>query len=937
MALGGVLLAASALVSSGSQAAGLGKLSVNSALGQPLVAEIELVSLQPGEFEALVARVASPEAYTDAKVEYSPLLRQLTFTAERRADGKPVLKITSFAPINEPFLDVLVEMNWPAGRLLREYPILLDPPGFNQARVSPPSAPVVAKVTAAPANSASSATTAVPINTPAVVAAPSAKAESSPDAYGPVKRGDTLSKIASSMKADGISLEQMLVALYRENKSAFINNNMNQLKTGQILRVPSAAEVGKIAKGEAQREVKVQVADWKGYRDQVASAVASSPNATASANKAASNEASGKIATAKPAPLTPAATATDQLKIAKTEVTTGKSGSAAGAAVGGKNATQEQLNAMKEDAIAKDNKLKEANSRVADLEKQIADMRQLMTLKGVAAPGKPGDPKVEPAKVAQVTSPAAVPTPPPAAPVAAKPVEPPKVEVAKVDPAAATKPVDPTKPADAAKVEPPKVVPVVPATATPPSATPPVAAKTPAKAPVAPPPEPGIMDVIEENAVAIVAGIIGLIGVGGLLAFMSRRKKKPKGGSNTSQLANTSSIMPSDLKPNSVTGSRGGGLVDTGNSSFLTDFDKTGPGSIDTDEVDPVAEAEVYIAYGRDAQAEEILKEAMTRDKSRHEIAFKLLEIYHTRKSVQAFETVARELKETAGADHPLWAKAAALGASIDPSNNLYGGTGQAFAPTGTYVAAGGALAAGTAALAAGAAGAADHAAPPDLDFDLGFSDSPSGSASEASIDIAALKTGEQAASSMDFDLDLNPASGSAPKPAADAGGLDFDLAFDSSATAPVAPAASSGAVEVAPTAASGFDFDLSALSFDEPAHEPPAAVPSLAAAAPSQEQFAATIATQSAAAPVAPAASAGLSFGDLSLDLADSHDLGSPASSASSGSSGGANAATTKLELAKAYIEIGDSDGAKEILAEVAREGNAAQQDEAKKILAGI
>ncbi len=936
MALGGVLLAASALVSSGSQAAGLGKLSVNSALGQPLIAEIELVSLQPGEFEALVARVASPEAYTDAKVEYSPLLRQLTFTAERRADGKPVLKITSFAPINEPFLDVLVEMNWPAGRLLREYPILLDPPGFNQARVSPPSAPVVAKVTAAPANSASSATTAIPTSTPAVVAAPSAKAESSPDSYGPVKRGDTLSKIASGMKADGVSLEQMLVALYRENKSAFINNNMNQLKTGQILRVPSAAEVGKIAKGEAQREVNVQVADWKGYRDQVASAVASSSNATASANKAASNEASGKIATAKPAPPTPAATANDQLKIAKTEVTTGKSGSAAGAAVSGKNATQEQLNAMKEDVIAKDNKLKEANSRVADLEKQIAVMRQLMTLKGVAAPGKPGDPKVEPAKVAQVTPPAAVPPPPPAAPVAAKPVEPPKVEVAKVDPAAATKPVDPTKPADAAKVEPPKVVPVVPPTATPPSATPPVAAKTPTKAPVAPPPEPGIMDVVEENAVAIGGGIVGLIGVGGLLAFMSRRKKKPKGGSNTSQLANTSSIMPSDLKPNSVTGSRGGGLVDTGNSSFLTDFDKTGPGSIDTDEVDPVAEAEVYIAYGRDAQAEEILKEAMTRDKSRHEIAFKLLEIYHTRKSVQAFETVARELKETAGADHPLWAKAAALGASIDPSNNLYGGTGQAFAPTGTYIAAGGALAAGTAALAAGAAGAADHVAPPDLDFDLGFSDSPSGSASEASIDIAALKTGEQAASSMDFDLDLNPASGGAPKPAADAGGLDFDLAFDSSAPAPVAPAASSGAVEVAPTAASGFDFDLSALSFDEPAHEPAAAVPPLAAA-PSQEQFAATIATQRAAAPVAPAASAGLSFGDLSLDLADSHDLGSLVSSASSGSSGGANAATTKLELAKAYIEIGDSDGAKEILAEVAREGNAAQQDEAKKILAGI
>ena len=126
------------------------------------------------------------------------------------------------------------------------------------------------------------------------------------------------------------------------------------------------------------------------------------------------------------------------------------------------------------------------------------------------------------------------------------------------------------------------------------------------------------------------------------------------------------SAFPSDLKPSSTTGKAGGGLVDTGNSSFLTDFDKTGPGTIDTDEVDPVAEAEVYIAYGRDAQAEEILKEAMARDKGRHEIALKLLEIYHARKSATAFETVAKELRSAVGEESPLWTKAAAMGAQID-------------------------------------------------------------------------------------------------------------------------------------------------------------------------------------------------------------------------------------------------------------------------------
>src|SRR6202163_2914884 len=160
------------------------------------------------------------------------------------------------------------------------------------------------------------------------------------------------------------------------------------------------------------------------------------------------------------------------------------------------------------------------------------------------------------------------------------------------------------------------------------------------------------------------------------------------------------SAFPSDLKPRTNTGKEGSGLVDTGNSSFVPDCDKTGPGTIDTDEVDPVAEAEVYIAYGRDAQAEEILKEAMARDKGRHEIALKLLEIYHARKSATAFETVAKELRAAVGETHPLWQKAAAMGAQIDPGNSLYGAAG-----------------AGTATFTAMSPAAAP--AKPDLDFDL--------------------------------------------------------------------------------------------------------------------------------------------------------------------------------------------------------------------------
>ncbi len=135
----GVALALLLVFSAVAHAAGLGKLTVNSALGQALDAEIDLVSLQPGELESLTARVAAPEAFRDARIEYSGALRLLRFAVDKRPNGQPFLKVTSVAPINEPFVDVLIEVTWPAGRIQREYPILLDPPGFA-SRVAPQGA-----------------------------------------------------------------------------------------------------------------------------------------------------------------------------------------------------------------------------------------------------------------------------------------------------------------------------------------------------------------------------------------------------------------------------------------------------------------------------------------------------------------------------------------------------------------------------------------------------------------------------------------------------------------------------------------------------------------------------------------------------------------------------------------------------------------------------
>ena len=755
---------------------------------------------------------------------------------------------------------MLIEVTWPAGRLQREYPILLDPPGFADAKSTAPAAAAPraaapAAAAPAPAPAAAPAPLPAPGGTPSAktelaAAAPAAPVTEPPrDTYGPVEKGEHLRKIAGEVKPSEVSMEQMLAALYRENKAAFIDNNMNRLKAGQILRVPSAEEVGKISEKEANQEVRTHVANWKAYREGLAGGVASMP-----ARGETARAATGQVGTAAVTPPpAPAAESKDVLKLSKTE---GAKGGAAG-----KGGAQDRVNALQEEVTAKDKALKESQSRVTDLEKQIRDMQRLVDLKG-AAPAKPGEPAKAPDTKVAAAKPAEPPKPPnrPRRPNRPRPPSRPSRRTAKTD----AKPAD-TKPAEAPKAaEAPK--PAEPAK--------PAPAKPAAKKPAPPPPEPDLMDQLLDNPAIVAGGVgaVGLLGLGGFLFMRNRRRKAEEGPSSS-----LTSAFPSDLKPTG-TGKAGGGLVDTGNSSFLTDFDKTGPGTIDTDEVDPVAEAEVYIAYGRDAQAEEILKEAMSRDKNRHEIPLKLLEIYHARKSATAFETVAKELRGAVGDSSPIWQKAAAMGAQIDPTNALYG------------AAAGGAA-------AAVAFEAAAPAPKPDLDFDL---DSSSAAAAPAF-------PSEAPASSFDLDLGSEKTPQPDFNPSAEAPALDFDLA------PPATPAVDvSLSAEAPKDEKPAFDFDLSGLDF-------PSSSSTTSGAATGGAPDLNLSADQ-------PAGAQAASLGLTDLDLGDA-----------GGGGGGGDAVTTKLELAKAYLEIGDKDGAREILQEVAKEGSAAQKEEAQTLIASL
>jgi len=766
-------------------AAGLGKLSVTSALGQPLAAEIELFAADKAELDSLSASLASDQAFRDARVEFAPVLTSLRFTVEKRPNGRAVLKVSSSRPVNDPFIDMLVELSWASGRLVREYTMLLDPPGMGGVQT-------VSPVAVAPARASVAAPAAAPA--PQVAAAPAAPRPSVPaQAAVPdrvtVKRGDTLTGIASRVRPEGVSLEQTLLGLYRENDQAF-DGNMNRLKAGKTLTVPSAEKVAAIPQQEAVRELRLQADDWRAYRQKLAGAVSAAPAAAVAADQASSGKITPKVEDrAKPTP----EARQDVLKLSKaTPPTTAAAGKADET-----RALQDKLRAQEEDATARENALQESDQRVATLEKQIQDMQKL----------------VEMQERAQADAPVAAPAPAASAPA---PV------------ALAVSPLVPPEPAENW---------YVPLLANP----------------------------------MYWGGGLAALGLGGVLWWMmaggGRRRKI---GGN----ALDDSIMTGgDVRPNTVIGAASGGSVNTGDTSFLTDFSQAGLGTIDTHDVDPIAEAEVYMAYGRDAQAEEILKEAISNNPDRHEIRVKLLEIYAAQRNTVTFEAVAGELYAALGSkSSPLWDKACEMGRSIDPTNPLYGGVQSSAAPAATVAA--------TAAVAGGAVAFADESAPRPV----------ADSQPAAPVEI-------EAASEPELEPEPEAVTASGPLEFESAGHV---LNFDAPSEEAARP--ESGYVEMDTL---GLDFDLSDLDLPATADDTLKLDLGLDEDNGPDSKF---------------------DFSGLDLDL---------------GEAGGdeleLDEVGTKLDLARAYVEMGDKEGAREILNEVLAEGSDKQKADAKGMLSSL
>lgn len=942
-------------------AAGLGQMKVASGIGEPFRATIDLLSATPAELSTLKASLAPEETYLAQGIERTADHKNIKINVGNDASGKKVLKLSSNQPVSEPFVDMLVVLEWSNGRIVRQYTALLDPPEYKR-EVSKPTPP---------------ATNAFD-NTSVDKSATNIKKSAARKATTPVNRtttkehltrsGDTLSKIARRMRPNGVSLDRVLVALFEANPEAFVDNNMNRLKVGKILQAPSEEALNAVTRKQAVKEIKLQTADWNKYRNKLAAAIA---KRTPAASNEDTQSSSGKIKSAAEDQSAP------KSKTPKDVVKLSTGGTDA------KNADmQAKMTALQEEVSAREKGLKEAEERTAALEKQIADMQKLLTLKNDAMldaqekSAQTAETKVAAAESGDASKEVAGETEAGDA----------EAKSAGVDAAAPATDKAETTTTASAEVEKPKAEKPKAATPTKPVAT--AADKQPSFFSSFLDSVTGVFKQLDKMILGLVAALLALL----LAAWLYFRNKRSKKLEDFEQGIMTSG----SLKASTVFGDTASGNINTGDTSFLTDFSQsTSNGLIDTNDVDPIAEAEVYMAYGRDEQAEEILKDAISKEPQRYELHLKLLEMYAANKNNSAFEALAGEMYTTLGAGNPTWVKVAEIGRKLEPNNPLYQAkesTEQVESPELQDVASPAVEAvavesidiaedtsletmddeqgAPEAALDVSDFSDSPLAAEADLDFSEPESDAVenvvAGVAANATtddvfdvdssaLDIAnvdeVLETDENA---IQFDLDTpsDEASSAAPVveeveqvseakalPEEAAPSLDFP-------TLELQDQDESVELNAAPTADTAFpeatEIDIpSDLSLDMPEAEkaPAQTAETSVNDAETVDDFDFGIDND---APTVVAEQANvMDMSNISLDISDDGD-NAPAEDNVKVESGESltpafEEVETKLELVAAYIDMEDKDGAKELLEEVLKEGNLSQRKRADKMLSSL
>jgi pilus assembly protein FimV len=885
-----------------SHALGLGKLDIKSALNQPLDAEIDFTSLSDSEIKGLKVSLAPRAEFEAVGAERIPLLSQIKFTVLRRPDGRHYLQLKTDTPIDEPFLHFVLQVEWTGGRLVHEYTALIDPPSYIAGRPGAVESPQTAPPVVAPSTPSPTAVETVPppapvkpeaetqiatpappmaeplaarqpepqpapsagvtqeveIPTPGKAPAPAPMAKQGTDWSNTVeytvRPGDTLWTIAERIRTDKrFSIEQVILAIFRNNPDAFFRNNVNNVYAGKVLKMPERDAVEAAPLTEARREFRSQYSVWKEYKTQLAARSGAMKVEAQPAETEAPAATTGKPPAAKQQEKKEGTTAAAEtgkqsdelLKIVRgsgDKQAAGEKGaeteSAKAAESRERTALAERVETLDESLESKRLENRELGDKVGQVRSQIKNEKRLIELESQALAqqtAKPVEPKPEAAQpeAKPQAKPEAAPAPAPAPKAKAQPVPPAK----------------PVKPAPK-----PRVRPVPP-----------------------PPPEKGLLasildTVTDSSSLPLIGGVVVLLGGAVLLVYMRRRRR--------SIAEFEESILASDAIATEATptSAETTGQPTTGDTSFLSDFSKGGMGQVHTDEVDPVAEAEVYLAYGRDETAEEILKEAIVKNPERHELKQKLLEIYHQRNDVPAFETLAEELYAALGGrGGKIWEKVEEMGRKLNPDNPMFrGGAPERRGPQAAVATVKAAEPSKT--VPAAATHTAENTTSVDFQFNTG-DETPADTSIEFGLDSPSTEKSDDA-----------PAAG-----AKEFEGLTLDsppdnvIEFDSGKSA----GSDSVSFEVNTARPAGDDEIKWEMDTSEAAAQTPAA--------------------DEPAAPASEKAAAG-NGADESWDET-----------------------ATKLDLAKAYIDMGDAEGARSILDEVLAEGNEQQKKQAAELVAQI
>ncbi|NWL75625.1 peptigoglycan-binding protein LysM [Pseudomonas taiwanensis] len=990
------IAAASALTSGVANALGLGEVTLRSSLNQPLDAEIELREVRDLASAEVKPNLASAEEFSKAGVDRQYFLQDLKFTPVIKPNGRSVIRVTSTKPVREPYLNFLVEVLWPNGRLLREYTLLLDPPLYSpQAAAAaapkvpvaapapaprPAVAPSAAPVRSAPATSAAAPRPSAPAPAPAPSQAAAPKAPT--DQYRTTSR-DTLWEIAERSRASG-SVHQAMLAIQDLNPDAFVDGNINRLKSGQVLRLPDEKQIASRSQAEAISQVQAQNTAWREGRS-LAGEGKRQLDATKRSN---AGEAPEKVETE------------DNLRLVSAASGKASSGSDKGAN-GESKALSDKLAVTQESLDSTRRENDELKSRMTDLQSQMDKLQRLIQLKddqlaklqsnmanqgnqapavpataaapaaAPAAPAAPAQPAATPAQPATVTPAApevptaAAPTPAPAqpaAPEAAVPAEP--VAAAPAQPVAPDQPATPAQPAaPAAAQEPKPAEPAKPAAPVKPVQTAPAA-------PVVEPPQSSIIDdVLANPMLLLLAGGSALVALLVLLMVLSRRnalKEAELQNSLAAQDDENSFDVDLDLKDDSFAGLDSPELDTT-----VADVPDAAPAKADervtAQTGDVLSEADIYIAYGRFNQAAELLQNAINDEPHRSDLRLKLMEVYAELGDREGFARQESELREIGGAGgeidqlkgkYPAMAVAAVaasavagLAAADDLDSFSLDDLTLDDVPASTPANSGSdlddafdlslddlgsdldlELADEEPAAIQPVAAPVDELGLDDLELDLPIA-SPANAENDLDFDLDIggsdeLLTGDESLELSDdladFSLDLEPTTQSATVEED-----DFLLSLDSDLDAPLTVDAPAPVAEKASEALLDLpaDFDLSLPG--EPIAEPLADNDSFAAqldeVTAELDQLSDSLQQAPEPEPVAVLED---EAADLGLGLGEEDDFDFLS---------GTDETATKLDLARAYIDMGDTEGARDILDEVMSEGSDTQQQEARELIARL